>query len=91
MAEYGWPIGMPVCENLGSELYEVRISLKGNRIARVFFSPQEGRMVLLHGFIKKSTSGRKTPPNEIEVGRSRLADLKRRMAEAERATRRRAG
>ena len=34
-------------------LWEVRSSLPGNRIARVIFSIVRGRMVLLHGFIKK--------------------------------------
>lgn len=35
--EYGWPIGMPACRPLGNGLHEVRASLAGNRIARVFF------------------------------------------------------
>ncbi|MBF8287886.1 MAG: hypothetical protein HW381_994, partial [Candidatus Rokubacteria bacterium] len=50
--EFGWPIGMPVCRPLGSGLWEVRTKLK-NRMARILFSVVEGRMVLLHGFIKK--------------------------------------
>lgn len=57
--EFGWPIGMPVCRPMGAGVYEVRSSLSHNRIARVFFYIDViGRMVLLHGFVKKT---QKTP------------------------------
>ena len=35
--EYGWPIGMPTCRPLGRGLWEVRSTLRNNRIARVIF------------------------------------------------------
>ena len=35
-------------------LWEVRSNLSGNRIARVIFCISQGRMVLLHGFVKKT-------------------------------------
>jgi phage-related protein len=66
--EYGWPIGMPVCRALGDRLYEVRISLK-DRIARVLFTIDADRMVLLNGFIKKSQA---TPDSELKLARTRL-------------------
>jgi putative component of toxin-antitoxin plasmid stabilization module len=48
--EFGWPIGMPVCRRI----FEIRTHLAQNRIARVlFYVDTKGRMVLLHGFIKK--------------------------------------
>lgn len=63
--EFGWPIGMPVCRALGHGLYEVRTSLIGNRIARVlFYIDKRGRMVLLHGFIKKT---QKTPAEDLDL------------------------
>ena len=65
--EFGWPIGMPTCRPLGHGLYEVRTSL-GNRIARVLFCIGDGRMILLHGFIKKS---RKTPKADLDLARTR--------------------
>jgi phage-related protein len=66
--EFGWPVGMPVCRPLGDGIYEVRTTLDGNRIARVlFYIDKKGRMVLLHGFIKKS---RKTPADDLELARS---------------------
>jgi phage-related protein len=65
--EFGWPIGMPVCRPLGDGIYEVRTSLAQNRIARVlFYIDKKGRMVLLHGFIKKT---RKTSDDDLDLAR----------------------
>ena len=65
--ELGWPIGMPVSRPLKHGLHEVRSHLSNNRIARVIFCiDRQQRMVLLHGFIKKT---RKTPPEDIELAR----------------------
>jgi phage-related protein len=69
--KFGWPIGMPVCRPLGDGLCEVRSSLSQNRIARVlFYIDAKGRMVLLHGFIKKT---QKTPPADLELARKNRA------------------
>ena len=66
--EFGWPVGMPVCKPLGDGIYEVRTRLTQNRIARVlFYIDAKGRMVLLHGFIKKT---RTTPDEDLELARS---------------------
>jgi phage-related protein len=66
--EFGWPIGMPVCRPLGSGIYEVRTTLLRNRIARVLcYIDKKERMVLLHGFIKKT---RKTPDEDLELART---------------------
>ncbi|GAA0536821.1 phage-related protein [Rhizomicrobium palustre] len=65
--EYGWPVGMPVCRPLGDELYKVRTKLK-DRIARVLFGIEDGEMVLLHGFIKKSQA---TPKSDLDLARKR--------------------
>ena len=65
--EFGWPIGMPVCKPMGGGVYEVRTSLAQNRIARVlFYIDRKSRMVLLHGFIKKT---QKTPDEDLELAR----------------------
>ena len=66
--EFSWPIGMPMVRSLGRDLWEVRSSLTGDKIARVVFCVTESRMVLLHGFIKKS---QKTPQKEIELALKR--------------------
>ena len=65
--EFGWPVGMPVCRSVGGGIYEVRSSMDRNRIARVlFYFDKHGRMVLLHGFIKKT---QKTPDEDLELAR----------------------
>jgi phage-related protein len=65
--EFGWPLGMPVCKPLGGGLFEVRSSLSHNRISRVlFYVDKRGRMVLLHGFIKKT---QRTPDEDLDLAR----------------------
>ena len=72
VVELGWPVGMPLCRPLGGGLWEVRSNLSGNRIARVLFCAVQGKMVLLHGFIKKT---QKTPPSDLELARARQKEL----------------
>jgi phage-related protein len=71
-AQYGWPIGMPLIRKLEPGLWEVR-SWVASGIARVLFTVDGDTMVLLHGFVKKS---QKTPTNDLETARRRLADLR---------------
>ena len=52
--QQGWPLGLPLCRSLGHGLWEVRSSLPSRRIARVIFAFDDGTIVLLNGFIKKS-------------------------------------
>jgi phage-related protein len=66
--EFSWPIGMPLVRSLGRELWELRSSLPRGRIARVIFCVEQGAMVLLHGFIKKT---QKTPQREIDLALKR--------------------
>jgi phage-related protein len=70
--QFGWPLGMPIVRKLEPGLWEVRSKLPG-KIARVFFTVNGSRMVLLHGFIKKSE---KTPQVDLKVARQRLAQLR---------------
>jgi len=71
--QYRWPVGMPLCRSLGDGLWEVRSTLPGNRIARVLFSVHEGRILALHGFVKKS---RKTPREDLALARGRQREFK---------------
>jgi phage-related protein len=71
--QYRWPVGMPLCRALGDGLWEVRTSLPSNRIARVLFSAQQGRILVLHGFIKKT---QKTPPDDRPLHGAGTANLK---------------
>jgi phage-related protein len=62
---------MPLIRKLDPGLWEIRSSLAA-RIARVVFAVDGDTMALLHGFMKKS---RKTPVNDIDTSRRRLARL----------------
>ena len=70
--EFSWPIGMPLCRHLGDGLWEVRSDLPLGRIARVIFCLRDGRMVLLHGFMKKT---RKTPLADRDIAIKRMRAL----------------
>lgn len=70
--EFSWPIGMPLCRSLGRGLWEVRSDLRGGRIARVLFCLHEGRMILLHGFIK---TAQRTPPGDIQLAIKRMREI----------------
>lgn len=67
----GWPIGMPVARSLGKKLWEVRSNLPDG-IARVIFVILGNKMILLHGFIKKT---QKTPQKDLEVATKRHKDF----------------
>ena len=70
--EFTWPVGMPLVRPMKQGLWELRSSLAGNRIARILFCVTDGRMVLLHGFIKKS---QKTPVEELALARKRQKEI----------------
>jgi len=66
--EFGWPVGMPTCRAMGDGLYEVRTRLDGNRTVRIlFYIDRHRRMVVLHGFVKKS---RATPRSDLALARA---------------------
>lgn len=71
-AEFGWPVGMPVCRSLSKGLHEIRSDIGHGRTARVIFCIAEGRMVLLHGFIKKT---RKAPRRDLDLALRRMKDV----------------
>ena len=70
--QFRWPIGMPLCRAMGDGLWEIRTSLPSNRIARVLFCAVRDRIVVLHGFIKKT---QKTPAEELALVRTRKEEF----------------
>ena len=74
--EFGWPLGIPLCRSIQGykELWEVRSKLTGGRIARVIFFIRDGKMILLHGFIKKS---QKTPQDDLELANRRRKEFEK--------------
>ena len=71
-AQWQWPVGMPLCRPMGQGLWEVRTDLSSRRISRVLFCAHLGRLVALHGFIKKN---RTTPDSELALARKRQKEL----------------
>ena len=71
-AQWRWPVGIPLCKPLGQGLWEIRTNLSSNRISRVFFGMDDGSLVTLHAFIKKT---QKTPDSELAIARKRLKEL----------------
>lgn len=67
--------GLSACPSAGPSgggLWEIRIDLPSNRTARVIFCIAQGRMVLLHSFIKKT---QKTPQSDLELARKRQKEI----------------
>lgn len=71
VVQWRWPLGPPLVKNLGHSIFEVRVTL-ANRIARILFSQIEDRLVLLHGFVKKT---QKTDKRDIETAIKRLKEI----------------
>lgn len=71
--QYGWPLGMPVVRKMEHRLWEIRCRID-KRIARILFTVKGEKMVLLHGFIKKS---RKTPQADLQLAKQRKANLEK--------------
>ncbi len=65
---------MPLCRPLGEGLWEVRSSLLSRRIARLLFFVHEGRIGVVHGFIKKT---QKTPAGDLDLARRRMQEMRR--------------
>lgn len=74
--EFCWPVGKPKCSSIAGVkgMYEVRSSISSGRIARVFFILAGNRMVLLHGFVKKT---QKTPDKELKLAVTRMKEVQR--------------
>lgn len=69
LKDYGPSLGPPHSKKLtGTKLWELRILGQNN--IRIFYTPlPDQKLLLLHGFVKKSE---KTPPQEIETALKRL-------------------
>lgn len=69
--QLGWPLGMPLARKLNPILWELRSQIP-NGIARIIFTEENGALVLLHGFIKKS---QKLSKAELALAKKRMAAL----------------
>lgn len=70
---YGLQVGEPFVKSIHGvrKLAEIRVRVSSDSY-RIFFFTYTGRkMILLHGFVKKS---QKTPPREIRIAQQRMQD-----------------
>ena len=63
---------MPLVRSLKDGLCEVLSTLPSQRIARLFLCFHENKLVVLHGFIKKT---QRTPREELELARKRMREV----------------
>lgn len=70
LQKYGYRMGMPHSKKIDRDLFELRI--KGSEEVRIFYAFKNNRIVLIHGFKKKT---QKTPAREIDMALKRLKSL----------------
>ncbi|TAD89458.1 MAG: type II toxin-antitoxin system RelE/ParE family toxin [Alphaproteobacteria bacterium] len=74
--EFGWPIGMPVCEAVQGypKLMVIRSTIKDGKVeARTYFAIERAEMVLLHG-----NEGKTDQNADIEKANDRWKSYKQR-------------
>lgn len=62
---------MPPVRKMEHGLWEVRCDINDG-IARILFTVKDSQLILLHGFIKKTSN---TPNNELKTAKNRLKKL----------------
>ena len=67
---FGYRLGMPHSKKLTADIFELR--MRGKQEIRIFYTFQNMKVILLHGFIKKTN---KTPIFEIKTAVNRLNRL----------------
>ncbi len=73
--EFGWPLGMPLVRSMKNydQLWEVRSGFRAIGLPRLF-TVHDSRMVLLHGFIKKT---QKSPKSDLDLADDRKREVKK--------------
>jgi phage-related protein len=71
IVQYGWPLGMPLVRSVGNGLFEIRSNLKNQR-ARIIFVIKDNKIILLHGFIKKT---QKILKSDLELAIKRAKNI----------------
>jgi phage-related protein len=72
--QFRWPVVMPLCRPMGDGLWELRGDCPRNRTARLLLSLVDGKIVVPHGFIKKT---QKTPDDDMRLARRRKREFDR--------------
>lgn len=73
--QFGYPLGMPLCRHLRSQIWELRSSLPSGNEARLlyFFDSEKQLITVVNAFIKKTQT---TPNSAIELALKRKKELK---------------
>lgn len=70
--KFGPNLGMPFTRMIEKDLFELRIKAKEG-ISRIFYcTVKQGKIVMLHGFIKKN---QKTPLKELKTAKQRKNEV----------------
>jgi phage-related protein len=78
LAEVGIDVAMPLARPVtGYRFWELRVQAEGNSVRIFYFAFRGRRMILLHGYDKRS---RKAPRHELEIAAARMDDFLRRNA-----------
>jgi len=73
MMHHGSDLGAPKTKAIEKGLFEIRAKGKEG-IGRAFYCTRKGeRIIILHGFIKKS---QKTPKRDLDIARKRIKEIK---------------
>lgn len=70
--QHRWPVGKPLVGFLTDGLFELRSTIP-NGIARIIFIVNDNKIILLHGFIKKTEQ---TPRPDLDLARKRAKNIK---------------
>ncbi len=70
--QHRWPVGKPLVGFLTDGLFELRSTIP-NGIARIIFIVNKNKILLLHGFIKKTEE---TPKQDLDLAKKRSKNIK---------------
>lgn len=67
-AQLRWPGAMPIVKKIDTDLWEIRSTISQDRRVRIFATVFDRHIVLLHGFIKKTS---KIPLSDLNLAKRR--------------------
>jgi phage-related protein len=70
LQKFNFKLGMPHSKKVNKDLFELRV--RGKQEVRIFYSFDQSRIILIHGFVKKS---QKLPKKEIQIAIKKLKHL----------------
>lgn len=72
--QLGYPMGMPLCRHLRSQVWELRSTLPSNQEARLlyFFDSESQQLMVVNAFIKKTQT---TPRSALDLALKRKKEF----------------